>query len=459
MRRQTRNKPSTTNFRNRRWGPKKYRGRPINYDYPEIEHCIKDAKRKRNKWETKRKQLRKKQIKIPASANLILAKQNQFTKFQGSALFRWRILLATLTHKSICIDNIRANDPKKPGLRDYEMSFLKILDKVTNGSVFEINETGTKLRYRPGTLLGAQSPIYFKCPTTRGIPYWLEPMVVLLLFCKERQSTITFYGATYHELDCSVDQIRSVLFSILRKRFNVQDIKIDLKNRALSPSGGGKVRLTVPSIQTLKTIDLTDPGMIKRIRGLCYTISMAPTLANRVRGTCNEILTDYIPDVWIFNDATSREDLLKAIDKINNTTNAKKASAGYGLTLIAETTNEVVLSVHQLYQLKKDRKTDQLPMTAEEFGKKMARMMLEEISYGGTVDTSVQPMVLLLMALCTEDVSRVRLGRISKQSVNLLRLIKELLAVTFKVKQDPETGTIFASCMGMGYSNIWKQAT
>lgn len=395
--------------------------------------------------------------KQPVS-NLILEKEKQFTKFQGSALFRWRLLLATLLHKSIVIDNIRANAPK-PGLKNYELSFLKILDKLTNSSLIEINELGTKIRYKPGTLVGASSIMFLKCPTSRSVVYWIEPLLVLLLFCKEKQSSITFYGATYHELDVSIDQIRSVLIPILNNWFNVKDIKIDLKRRALSPSGGGEVRLTVPNIVTLNTIDLLDPAMIKRIRGLCYTVSMAPTLANRVRTTCNELLYDYIADVWIFNDSTTRGDLVENLQKIKNTTSSNiKVSAGYGLTLIAESTNGVLLSVHQINQLREgDNK--QNPMTAEEFGKLVGRMLLEEISYGGTVDTAVQPMVLLLMALCTEDVSRVRLGRISKHSVNLLRLIKEILGVTFQIKEDQKTGTTFASCMGMGYTNIWRQAS
>ena len=98
-------------------------------------------------------------------------------------------------------------------------------------------------------------------------------------------------------------------------------------------------------------------------------------------------------------------------------------------------------------------------MTAEEFGDFVAKLLLQEISYGGTVDTCLQGMILLCMALCTEDVSRIRLGRISKHSVNLLRLIKDILGVTFKINEDPQTGTIFASCMGVGYTNIWRQAS
>eukprot|EP01084_Bolivina_argentea_P233812 393722_1 len=108
----------------------------------------------------------KSNAKIMLNSNLIIEQQNTFTKFQGSALFRWRLLLATLTHKSICIDNIRIHEDN-PGLKDYELSFLKLLDQLTNGSLIEINETGTKIRYKPGTLIGSSSILYFKCCTSR----------------------------------------------------------------------------------------------------------------------------------------------------------------------------------------------------------------------------------------------------------------------------------------------------
>jgi len=62
-------------------------------------------------------------------------------RFKGCQSFRLRLLLSTLCGKSIRIDDIRANDPS-PGLRDFEASFLRLLEKLTNGCVVEINETG-----------------------------------------------------------------------------------------------------------------------------------------------------------------------------------------------------------------------------------------------------------------------------------------------------------------------------
>jgi RNA 3'-terminal phosphate cyclase len=62
-------------------------------------------------------------------------------RFKGSQQFRQRLVLSTLSGRPIRIDEIRSRDAA-PGLRDYEASLLRLLEKCTNGCVVEINETG-----------------------------------------------------------------------------------------------------------------------------------------------------------------------------------------------------------------------------------------------------------------------------------------------------------------------------
>ena len=90
----------------------------------------------------------------------------------------------------------------------------------------------------------------------------------------------------------------------------------------------------------------------------------------------------------------------------------------------------------------------------------------------------VQSFVLTFMALCSEDVSRVRLGRLTPcacvplrwprhthvyslrvRSIACLRDLREVFGVMFKLKGDPETTTVVASCLGLGYINHAKKVT
>lgn len=62
-------------------------------------------------------------------------------RYEGHNFFRQRLILATLSNKIVRIDKIRS-DEDHPGLKDYEVSFLRLLEKVTNGAVIEIGYTG-----------------------------------------------------------------------------------------------------------------------------------------------------------------------------------------------------------------------------------------------------------------------------------------------------------------------------
>ena len=62
-------------------------------------------------------------------------------KFQGAQNFRQRLLFSTISGRAIRIDDIRTQD-ENPGLRDFEASYLRLLEKLTNGCKVEINETG-----------------------------------------------------------------------------------------------------------------------------------------------------------------------------------------------------------------------------------------------------------------------------------------------------------------------------
>jgi len=64
-----------------------------------------------------------------------------YKRLQGSQSFRQRLLLATLSSTPILIEDIRA-DETWPGLRDHEISLLRLFETVCDDCHVEINETG-----------------------------------------------------------------------------------------------------------------------------------------------------------------------------------------------------------------------------------------------------------------------------------------------------------------------------
>lgn len=67
---------------------------------------------------------------------------NRRILLSGSINFRIRVILSTLSGIPLRIKDIRREDAD-PGIREYEVLFLKLIQTFTSGTVVEINATGT----------------------------------------------------------------------------------------------------------------------------------------------------------------------------------------------------------------------------------------------------------------------------------------------------------------------------
>lgn len=365
-------------------------------------------------------------------------------KIEGSQQFRQRLVLSTLSGKSMQIDTIRSSD-QNPGLRDYEASLLRLIEKVTNGCRIEINETGTRLRYRPGFVLGGPD-LEHDCGLSRGIGYFLEPLCLIALFGKHPTS-IRLTGITNDSIDVSVDTWRTVTLPLLRQLIGEEGtqgaFELKIVRRGSAPGGGGEILLSIPTLKgKIPPISLLDEGLVKRVRGIAYATKMAPQTTNRLVDGARGVLNKLLPDVYIFTDHMSGKEAGE--------------SPGYGVLLVAETTSgrmlgsDAVMAGNSLQQ-----NTEQI--VPEDVGKNAAFTLLEEISKGGVVDTTHQALVLLMCAFGPEEVNEVRLGPLGPYAVKTLRHIKEFLGVQFSIKPENTSETIFLSCIGAGITNLSKR--
>lgn len=53
--------------------------------------------------------------------------------------------------------------------------------------------------------------------------------------------------------------------------------------RGMAPGGGGEVVFSCPACKSLKPVQLTDPGKIKRIRGVAYPSQTRPVVPVKTR--------------------------------------------------------------------------------------------------------------------------------------------------------------------------------
>ncbi|KAK9107759.1 hypothetical protein Syun_023770 [Stephania yunnanensis] len=418
-----------------------------------------------------------------------------YMRVKGSQQFRQRLLLATLSATPLIIEDIRPDDAS-PGIRPHERSLLELLELICDNCVVEISVTGTKVKYKPGVIMGGRNLVH-DCGLSRSIGYFLEPLIVLGLFGKKPLS-ITLKGITNDLKDPSVDTFQSTTLPLferfgipLKKRVrkdsdenpskglvktharndrndkpskelvktrvkkdsdnnSSEGLEIKIIKRGCSPGGGGLVFLKVPMIkESLSAVTWIEEGMVKRIRGITFSTCVSPefekTMIYAARGIFNRLL----PDVHIFTDHRSGVEAGK--------------SPGFGISLYAETTSGCFISTdaavsyakEEMEDLEDNKKEGLLP--PEEIGEQAASMLLGEIEEGGVVDSTHQGLLFLLCALCPQDVSKVRVGKLSPYAIETLRNIRDFLGVKFDIRPDPLTETVVLKCIGCGLKNLSRK--
>lgn len=380
-------------------------------------------------------------------------------RFTGAKDFRTRILISVLSGKPCVIRDIRVKTAARGGgddavgLRDYEVSLLRLIDKLTNGTRVDISEDGTAVRFDPGVVKGGRA-LTHECATSRGVGYYVEPTLALGLFAK-KPIELTLMGVTNDDADVSVDVFRTVTLPMLKKHFGVDDgLALEVERRGCPPNGGGRVRLTLPIVKTLPTLDWCDEGLVKRVRGVTFTCKVSPQNGNRMVDAARGVLNAFIPDVYIFTDHHVGPEAGK--------------SPGYGLSLVAETTTGCVLGADAASTACASAMSEAADLewaddaearVPEDVGRRVAEALVAEIQRGGVVDSTHQSLALILLAIGPEQVSRIRLGQLTPRAIETLRALKAFFGVTFHVQPEPESGTVFCSVVGVGLKNVARRST
>lgn len=241
-----------------------------------------------------------------------------------------------------------------------------------------------------------------KCPTSKGIGYFIEPLLFLGAFGRSPLN-VTFYGVTNTKSEVGVDLIRTALFPILQQ-FGIEREELRIIKRGSPPEGGGEVVLRMPHLVLQpKTVHATVEPQITKIRGIAYSTRVSPSFVNRMIDTAREILKPTKVETFIYSDAARGEEAGK--------------SPGFGITLVAETKYNWCFAAEGVGISGE---------TPEDCGEEVAAKLLEEISAGGVVGKKQIELALILMALGKEDIGKIVVSKrnIGPKVVRLLRYIK-----------------------------------
>ena len=382
-----------------------------------------------------------------------------------------RLILSTLTGRAVRFEGIRSSSPTHTGLAPHEISFLRLLEAVTNGSQIVIGLTGTELLYKPGLITGSapgsgasSGVIRHELPSecTRGISYFLIPLCLLAPFSKAPVNVL-FTGpgvitSATPSGDMSADSVRTAILPLYAQFGITNKIELRILQRSNPGTGGkggaGEVQLIFGhQVRLPKTVHILNAGRVKKIRGVAYCTGVSASNNARMIEEARGILNPMTGDTYIFSDVSSAP-YVTPRDK-SSSNQKRKVGVGFGLSLVAES------STGSLYSA--DLASPPVGgVPPEEIGRQCAYQLLESTSLGGAVSLASAPTVLTLMAMGSEDVGRLQLGKnvlSSETIVGLARDLKAFGASGWGVRGS-STGLdddVVVSVVGRGVGNVGRK--
>ncbi|KAK5082292.1 hypothetical protein LTR05_007438 [Lithohypha guttulata] len=388
-----------------------------------------------------------------------------------------RLILATLHGRPIHVSQIRASNPTNPGLAPSEISLLRLLESLTNGSHIEISYTGTTLLYKPGLITGsvpgrgadAHGILRHEVDgrVTRGISYLVLAVCLLAPFSKGKVNVLftgpgVITSAAERWGDVSVDTVRTAILPLYAQFGIERDLEIRV-NRRSNPShtikgrsGAGEVQVVFGhQVRLPKTVHMLRSGRVKRIRGVAYATGVSGGNNARMIEVARGVLNRLVGDIYIFSDVGNAQ----LIDSGKEPGEKKKVGLGFGLSLVAESTAPGVIYSADAASGAEGGETP------EEVGRRAAYALLESISRGGCISSEAASTVLMLMSMGSEDVGRVQLSRDVLASEEIIQLARDMGAfgtAGWGIRDATEDGVksegqLIVSVVGSGIGNVGRK--
>ncbi|OBA26294.1 18S rRNA biogenesis protein [Hanseniaspora valbyensis NRRL Y-1626] len=335
-------------------------------------------------------------------------KQSDYLILETEFNFRYRIVLSLINNKPIKITKIRndLNEHLNPGIASYEIKFLRLIEKFTNGTFIEISHTGTQIVFKPGIIIGCKNLIFdtfiqSKDSTEcKSIGYYVEPLLVLLPFTKLRENFITFKGITSKsdtavnlnstdESDFACDTLRFNYLPLMEK-FGIMDISLTIFKRGSYPNGGGELQLhsKTPTAFT-PNLQILDEIKFDKVMGIVYGNRISPSIIQRIDKELKRLLGSELKlplDYQIMQDQWKGENSGK--------------SPGYGVFLQITNSKQKQWSKFAITSevtIDELNSKDQSFVIPEDLAKYATYKFLEEIDHAPIVNTSTLPFLISLL--------------------------------------------------------------
>jgi RNA 3'-terminal phosphate cyclase-like protein len=168
--------------------------------------------------------------------------------------------------------------------------------------------------------------------------------------------------------------------------------------------------------------------------------------------SAREVLNQLVTDIHI----AAQYDQAPLVPTGDKAGSKKRLGLGFGLSLVAESSSVGVLYSADVVV------PPEGGAVPEDIGKRCAYQLLETISKGGCVSQAAAGTTLILMAMGSEDVGRLRIGKDVLGTEEMVRLARDLKTVGasswgLRDVEDDDSGDIVISVKGTGVGNVGRK--
>lgn len=203
----------------------------------------------------------------------------------GGQILRSALSLATLLHRPVTIDHIRAKR-RRPGLMPQHLAAINALAEICEARVSGAELHSRKLTFIPGEIRAGT--YLFDIKTAGAATLVLAAILPPLLFA-DRPSEVTVTGGTHVPFSPPYHYFEEVFLSALA--WMGAGVEISLERWGWYPEGGGAIRLRITPATKLHNINLMSRGEMTGLHFLFGISNLPFHIVEREQQTVREILS------------------------------------------------------------------------------------------------------------------------------------------------------------------------
>jgi len=193
----------------------------------------------------------------------------------GGQVLRTSLALSLVTEEPFRIVSVRARRAK-PGLMRQHLAALNAAAEISRAELTGDFVGAREVTFRPGRARGG---IYFFSVGTAGSASLVLQTILPALMLAGEPSTLVLEGGTHNPHAPPFEFVARAFLPLLRRMGPQVDAVLEMPG--FYPAGGGRVRVAISPVTTLRRIDLLERGEIRSFQGKAVVAALPVAIADR----------------------------------------------------------------------------------------------------------------------------------------------------------------------------------